>query len=69
MGDPPSKPRRRAMERGCRYRMGDQCPCEDVIDCHCPDSILIAEQAKRVADLKRRFSGLMERWKRWKSTH
>lgn len=68
MNDKPSKYRRRAMERGCRYRMGDQCPCEDVLDCHCPDEILVAEQAKRLADYQRRFKHLVQRAKAWRET-
>lgn len=65
MSDPPSKYRRRAMERGCRHRGGDQCPCEDVIDCHCPDEFLVAEQAKRLLDLQQKFPRLVQRAKEW----
>lgn len=65
MSAPISKYRRRAMERGCRYRQGDQCPCEDVLDCHCPDEILIAEQAKRLQELVAKFQRLVKREQEW----
>lgn len=49
------KPRLRAMERQCVYRMGDGCPCENQIDCRIPDALLIAEIALQLIDYQKRF--------------
>ena len=54
--------RHKAMERQCKYRMGDGCPCDDVIDCVIPDGLLVAEQALRVQNFKTRLENLRKRY-------
>lgn len=57
-----NKQRLKAMERQCKYRMGDGCPCDDFIDCRIPDGLLLAEQAVRVHCFKARLENLRKRF-------
>jgi hypothetical protein len=55
-------PRLRAMERQCVHRMGDGCPCENIIDCRIPDALLIADIGLQLIDYRQRFELLRKRW-------
>lgn len=64
MGTKPSRARRKAMEAQCAYlqnRNDAGCPCEDVVDCRVPDSLLLAECGLRYLDYGRRLEGLRQR--------
>lgn len=58
---PMSRAQRNAMERQCRYRGGDGFPCRDLVDCLCPDELLLANEAERLLEHRRRFHQLRER--------
>ena len=64
MTEQPSRARRKAMEAQCAYLQNSNdagCPCEDVVDCRVPDSLLLAECAQRYLDFGSRLELLRQR--------